>query len=275
MRKDLTHMKRLTATVVALALTVITILPAVAEEEKPSADLSVAVLSDYIWRGQELSRDSAVIQPSMTISYQDFSANLWGNLDTDPYTSTGDNQSNWNETDFTLSYGKGFGLLGVEVGYIYYGLEGVDTDSQEVFLSLGLDTLLSPALTVYRDFDTYEHWYFLLAISHSFEITEAVSLELSASASYLESLDADTYPEIDSSGAATNDEFSHFHDGVISASLPIAVAKYITVTPSLSYTFALSGDASDEMEWRSAGFRGKTSGDDNFVYGGVTVSVAF
>jgi hypothetical protein len=27
--------------------------------------------------------------------------------------STGDNPSNWNKTDFTLSYGKGLGLLGV------------------------------------------------------------------------------------------------------------------------------------------------------------------
>ncbi|MBW1678379.1 MAG: hypothetical protein JRJ79_17750 [Deltaproteobacteria bacterium] len=276
MRKNLKHMKYFLAISLALFLTAVTVFPALAEEEKPSADLSVAVLSDYIWRGQELSRDSAVIQPSMTISYQDFSANLWSNLDTDPYTSThGENNSSaCNETDFTLSYAREFGPVSVEGGYIYYGLEGVD-DSQEVFLSLGLDTLLSPALTVYRDVHKYQHWYFLLGISHSFEISKAVSLELSASASYLESLDADAYPEIDSSGAATNDEFSHFHDGVISASLPVSVAKYITITPSLAYTFALSSDASDEMEWRSAGFRGKTSGDDNFVYGGVTVSVAF
>ncbi len=272
MRKSLKKMKHLMAISIALVLTVVTVLPALAEKEEPSADLSVAALSQYIWRGQELSRDSIVIQPSMTVSYMGFSANLWGNLDTDPYAAQDDQK--WNETDFTLSYAKGFGLLGVEGGYIYYALEGVDADSQEVFLTLSLDTLLSPGLTVYRDFDTYEHWYFLLGISHSLEITEAVSLELSGSVSYLKSSDADTYPEIDSY-APTGDKFENFHDGVISASLPIAVAEYITVTPLLSYTFALSDDASDEMEWRSAGFRGKTSGDDNFVYGGVTVSMAF
>ncbi len=106
MRKNLTHMKRLTAIVVALALTVITILPAVAEEEKPSADLSVAALSQYIWRGQELSYDSIVVQPSMTVSYMGFSANLWGNLDTDPYAPGEDDPANWSETDFTLSYSR-------------------------------------------------------------------------------------------------------------------------------------------------------------------------
>ena len=250
----------------ALVLSVACIVPALAEEEKPSADLSVAVLNAYIWRGQELSHDSIVVEPSMTVSYMGFSANLWGNLDTDPYESEED--QNWNETDFTLSYGKGFDRLSVEGGYVYYGLDGCD-DSQELFLSLSLDTVLSPGLTVYREFDNYEHWYFLLGISHSFEITEAVSLELSGSASYLKSEDEDAYPEIDS-GAPTGDKFSNLHDGVISASLPIAVGEYITITPSLVYTFALSDDASDEMEWRSM-----KGDDDSFFHGGVTLSMAF
>jgi len=238
-----------------------------AEEESPTASADVALLSKYVWRGQELSRGSMVIQPSMTISYMGFSGNLWGNLDTDKYVDTGEDHK-WNETDFTLSYGKGFGMLSVEGGYIYYALDGVD-DTQEIFLSLGLDTLLSPGFTVYRDFDTYEHWYFLLGISHAFEITEKVSLELSGSISYLLSDDKNAYPEIDN-GVPTGDKFENFHDGVISASLPIVVTKYMTITPSLSYTFALSSDASDEMEWRS--FKGN---DDNFVYGGVTMSMAF
>ena len=268
MRKDPKHMKYFLAIILSLVLTVVTVLPALAEEEKPLADLSVSALSQYIWRGQELSRDSIVIQPSMTISYQGFSANLWGNLDTDPYAATGDNSANWNETDFTLSYAKDFDMLSVEGGYIYYGLDACD-DTQEVFLSMGLDTLLSPALTIYKDFDTYEHWYFLLGISHSFEITEAISLELSGSASYLKSGDVNAYPEIDS-GVPTGDKFSNLHDCVISASLPIAVAEYITVKPLLSYTFALSDDASDEMEWRSI-----KGDDDNFFYGGITVSMAF
>jgi hypothetical protein len=257
--------------VATFAYVACSVMPAYANEEKPSADFSLSALSAYIWRGQELSRDSIVVQPSMTVSYRGLSANLWGNLDTDPYAAQDDTK--WTETDFTLSYGKGFGMLSVEGGYIYYGLDDCD-DSQELFLTLSLDTLLSPGLTVYREFDNYEHWYFLLGISHSFEITEAVSLELSGSVSYLKSLDADAYPEIDSY-APTGDKLENFHDGVISASLPIAVAEYITITPSLSYTFALSSDASDEMEWRSAGFRAKTSGDANFLYGGVTVSMAF
>jgi len=252
----------------ALFVSVVWVFPAGAEGEA-SADFTVAGLSQYIWRGQELSRDSVVIQPSATVSHSGFAANLWGNLDTDPYVEMpGDDGSQWNETDLTLSYGKNFSPWSVEGGYIYYALETVE-DSQEIFLSLGYDTLLAPTLTVYRDFDSYEHWYFLLGLSHAFQITEAVTLELSASGSYLKSEDDQAYPDIDDQGMPTGDEFSNFHDGVISASLPISVSGPVTITPTLSYVFPLSSDASDEMEARSF------EGDDSFVYGGITVSLAF
>lgn len=237
-----------------------------AEEESPTAAADVAFLSQYIWRGQELSRDSIVIQPSMTVSYMGFSANLWGNLDTDQYKSEED--TNWNETDFTLSYGKEFGILSAELGYIYYSLDSCD-DTQELYLALGLDTFLSPSLTIYKDIDAYSMYYFLLGISHTFEISEKVSLELSGSVSYLLGKDEDDYPEIDND-VPTGDEFENFHDGVISASLPITVTQYVTVTPTVSYTFPLSSDASDEMEWRSM-----KGDDDNFFYGGIIVSMAF
>ncbi len=150
-----------------------------------------------------------------------------------------------------------------------YIIVGCD-DSQELFLSLGLNTLLSPSLTAYREMDSYMHWYFLFSLSYSIKLTETTSLELSASASYLKSKDADEYPEINDGGLATGDKFNNFHDGVITASLPITVARYISITPALSYTFPLSNDASDEMKYRS-----KTGKDDNFIYGGVTLSMAF
>jgi hypothetical protein len=260
--------KNFLAALSGILLSIAWIVPALAQE-KPSADFAVAALSQYIWRGQELSRDSVVIQPSMTIGYDGFSANLWGNLDTDPYFETpGDDESKWNETDFTLSYGNSFGPWSIEGGYIYYGLEAIE-DSQEIFLSLGYDTLLAPTLTVYRDFDSYEHWYFLFGLSHPIELSEAVSLELSGSVSYLKSEDKEAYPEINDA-APTGDRFKDFHDGIISISLPVSVSEYVTVTPSVSYTFPLSNEASDEMEWRSLG-----GDEDSFVYGGVTVNMAF
>ena len=149
--------------------------PATASEEKPTGDFTVTALSQYIWRGYELSRNSVVIQPSMTVGYKGFSANLWGNLDTKPYSPTGDTSyaSTWNETDFTLSYTKTLGLFNVGGGYIYYSLASLNkdapdrNDSQELFATVSLNTLLSPTLTVYKEIDHYRNWYFLFGISHS------------------------------------------------------------------------------------------------------------
>ena len=120
-------MKRYLHTVTALIIVLMVILsftlpPATAEEEKPTGEAAVAVLSKYVWRGYELSRNSIVVQPALTIGYKGFSASLWGNLDTDPYYSgVGDKSysSSWNETDLTLSYTKTLGLFNVGAGYIY------------------------------------------------------------------------------------------------------------------------------------------------------------
>lgn len=112
--------------------------------------------------------------------------------------------------------------------------------------------------------------YVLLGISHAFELTEAVFLELAGSISYLKSDDKDEYPEYNDQLVATSKEFDNFHDGAISASLPISAGKYFTITPSLSYVFALTSDAQNEMKARS-----QNGDDNNFFYGGVTVSFAF
>jgi hypothetical protein len=39
-------------------------------------------------------------------------------------------------------------------------------DSQELFATVSLNTLLSPTLTVCKEIDHYRNWYFLLGVSH-------------------------------------------------------------------------------------------------------------
>jgi hypothetical protein len=270
--------------------------PAAASEEKPTGDITVTAMSQYFWRGYELSRNSVVIQPSMTVGYKGFSVNFWGNLDTKPYfAGTGDtNYSNtWNETDLTLSYTKTLGLFNVGGGYIYYALGSLNkdapkrADSQELFATLSLNTLLSPTLTVYKEIDRYKQWYFLLGISHTFELNKVASLKLGASASYLLSTYADAalfnagagyggYPKFDGNALATNDKFSNFHDGTITASLPIKASGNITLTPTVSYIFPLSGDAKDEM--KGQGLKGSASPadrDSSFLCAGISASFSF
>lgn len=237
---------------------------AFAEEEKPTANFTVGAFSQYIWRGFELSKDSIVVQPSMTVGYKGFSANLWGNLDTDPHSVTTDEPNNWNETDLTLAYGWEMGPVALSVGYIYYALDAVD-DSQEFFASAALSSLLlKPTLTVYRDTDAFPGWYATLAVSHSFPVQGDITLDLGAQMSYLKADEATTFADTDGSA------YSNLHDGVLSVGLTVPVNKYITVIPKLSYTFALSDDAEDLMRRSS-----KDGNDDDFIYGGVSVSMSF
>lgn len=236
------------------------------DEPRPTADLTVSALSQYIWRGQELSQDSIVIQPSMTIGYQGFAFNLWGNLDTDNFN---EESNNWNETDMTFSYSRSMGMVGLTGGYTYYSLDGLD-DSQEVFFGVALDTLLKPTITVYREFSHSPSWYMTAGVSHAFALPNDMSLKLGALAACLLSDDETGYPEFGGDGEPTGDKFSNLHEGTLSAALSIPVARYITITPQAYLTFPLSDDASDEMQARSV-----DGNEDTFFYGGISASLSF
>jgi hypothetical protein len=257
--------------------------PLRAEEEKPTGDFTTAVLNQYIWRGYELSRNSVVIQPSMSVGYKGFSVNLWGNLDTKPYSAVGTSYASvWNETDFVLSYTKTLGLFTVGGSYAYYSLASLNRDApdradpQELSATVSVNTLLTPTLTVCKEIAHYRNWYFLLGISHIVELNKVLSLKLAATASYLLSTDADTYPKFNGSALPTTDKFSNFHDGTLTVSLPMKVTGYVTVTPALSYIFPLSRDAKNEM--KGFGLKGSATPaerDSSFFVGGVSVSFSY
>ncbi len=241
--------------------------PVAAEGEGPKASAGAAVLSKYAWRGFELSDDSIVIQPSATVSYKGFGFNLWGNLDTDFVGSPGADDAEFNETDWTLSFDTAVGPVSLGVGYIYYALDGV-RDSQEFYLSVGLDTLLAPTLTVYREMAHYPAWYLNLGICHSFELPKAMSLDLAGSVGYYH-YDDDSFKEVDDDLSPTSDTYSNFHEGLVSVGLTIPINDYLTVAPGVSYSFPLSDEADNFITASSF------SNDSDFLYGGVTVSFAF
>lgn len=274
-----------TLTLVMVSLTALTgrAEETAAKEDSVSGEAALAVMSAYIWRGQELTRHSVVLQPSATISYKGFSANVWANIDTRPYSAADEKHSaNLTEADITVSYFRKFWLVNAGVGYIYYALAAPYSgatdplDSQELFVSVGLDTLLSPTLTVYKEIDHYHQWYVLLGVSHTFQFNDMIGLKLAGSVSYLKSEDASMYPKFDSNALATDRKFNNFHDGTFSVSLPLTLTKHVSVTPSLTYVFPLCDDARYEMKGR--GLQGTANPSDrksSFLYGGITASFAF
>lgn len=280
-----------------LLVAVVVMGPVYAEEEKPTAELSVSALSRYICNGDELSRNSVVIQPQVIVGYKDFSLLIWGNLDTRPYlaettTYKGDKRQNWTETDVKISYNKTLGPVRGGITYAYYGNAAYwnsDTtgagpdqkDDQEVILSFGLNTLLSPTITAARSYDSTQRWYFTLGVSHSFPLGKKVSLNLAATGSYLISQD-DARLKINDDGTDTkaggskNDRYNNFHDMVLSASLPIKMTQFVTVTPQVSYIFPLCADAKNDMKSRSMQVNTSFADrEDSYLVGGLTVAFAF
>lgn len=230
----------------------------VAESEKPTCDMLLGVFSQYIWRGFELSQDSIVLFPQTTVSYKGFSFDIWAALDTDYAGDPIDNGTELVETDLTLSYGNSVGMLNYTVGWIYYDLDAAE--DQEMFVTLGLDTVLSPALTVYRGIEHTDAWYYKFALSHSFELANGWSLDVGGWIGYYDIPD----------GASDGGDYSEFHDANLSVGLSVPITNWCTVTPSISYSFALSDEAEDLIE--DASFDGN---DAEFLYGGVTLAVSF
>lgn len=228
--------------------------------DQPTCSSSMAFYSQYIWRGYELSKESLVIFPSITVEYKGFGFNVWGDFDTDYYgENTGNNSTEWWETDMVLSYSNSLSLgsdmnLGWTVGWIYYDVDG--GEDEEVFASLGLDTILAPSLSVYRGIEYGESWYINMAVSHSFPLNEdGLTLDVGGWGSYYDIESAD---------------YSAWHDGTISAGMTIPVTPWCSASPAISYTFPLSDKADDFM--KDASFDGD---DSSFVYGGVTFNVSF
>jgi hypothetical protein len=240
-----------------------------AEEEKPTASAAMGVFSKYIWRGYELSHDSLVVQPSVTVGYKGFSVNLWGNLDTDwddgdPATS---DKTRWTETDLTLEYGREFGPFRLALGYIYYALDAID-DSQEVYLSASWNVLLTPTLTIYREVSHLPGWYFKFGLGHSFELGKGISLDLAGSVGYYYS-DDEAFVAVDDSLNPTKEKYRALHDGNLSVGLKIPLAQHLVLNPLVAYSFPLSSKADDLLT--SASF----SGDSDFFYGGINLTLSF
>ena len=233
-------------------------------ESEGSVALDVAALSSYVWRGQTLN-DEMAAQPSLTASKAGFALNAWAN-----YNVAGTCEGEFSEVDLTASYAKTLGPVALGAGIVQYTFpnqtlaveDGEDVaypGTVEVYASAGLPGVpLAPTLTVYRDVDEIDGTYGMLAVGHSFALTETAALALSAS---LGAGDADYnagYFGVDD--AALNDL-------ALGAALPIAVLENLTVKPAICYVYLPDSDVRGAAE--------ALYGEDDAVVGSLTASYAF
>jgi len=215
-------------------------------------DVYASYNDKYLWRGFDLSNSKHVIQPGVDIYIGNFTLGYWSNLDLD--------SGELNETDITLDYSLDLGeLVSVSIGNVFYAVEDIE-DTNEAYIACSLNTLLTPTLEVYYDYDEAESdgLFFVASVSHTFEVSEQVGINLGALVSYNQASDFSIYYE-----DANGDEVSYrdWHNYELSASVDIAVTDQITLTPAFIYSEGISKEAKRAI--------------DSETLGGITVSFSF
>jgi opacity protein-like surface antigen len=211
-----------------------------------SGDAYAGVYSKYVWRGFDLSQDdSIVVQAGTNISFGNFTVSWWGNMS--------ENSGELNEVDVVLDYSTDLSdMISVSIGNIFYELDGGFNDSNEAYLSFGLNLPLSPTATVYYDYDEFDTIYTTLGIGHDIELSEALALSLGATGSYLFD---------DVNGYGTKQEW--LHNLELSAGADYAINDLVSVGASVLYSAPLS-----EKAKRNTGIR------EEFT-GGAAVTLSF
>ncbi len=251
------------------------------EPERPQWNISTDILSQYVWRGIALSRNSVVIQPSLTGTYKGFSFNVWNNFDMreeNPYSYTRPNckQARWNETDLTFSYSRevisNFTLTG---GTILYLLDSADSQFNSWEIYGGADYKLpwfNFGVQVFREVNhfpgTYLQWY----VHRAFDIPlmKGMNLDLYASWSAEFSNDKAAYPVFDSAGNVENKFYQSLSAGYLAVALNIPVYKdMVVVAPKIQYWYALGGQSTATLSGLS------WDGQHNHILGGVNLTVNF
>lgn len=236
-----------------LGLLTVFAVPATAPAIEVSATAGLDMMTDYVWRGQRLSDDHGVVQPYLEASYEGATVNFWANEDL--------GRSQHTETDLTLSYSLSLQRLSVDLGYIYYALDGFD-DTQELFLSVAYDIIGSPSITYYGDFDEGRGSFVVVSIGHSLDLPNDMRLNggFSAGVNFQNAIMG-----LDRRG----ERFTNFYNGEVSASLAIPITKNLAVEPKVAYSFALNSDA------RTALASANVDGDSETLYGGIGISFSF
>lgn len=203
-----------------------------------SAGFSQSISSKYVWRGIAFNEDT-VNQGDLSVSVDTdagtFGAAAWYNLDT---TDENGYEFETTELDLVLSWDKSFDSLSVGAGLINYQFPnlGGNSDTTEIYASLGLDTTLAPSITVYYDIDDADGLYFDLGIGHSFEIGKfETPLDLGATLGFADSNQSEFYYGADDAG---------FTNMSVAASMTFSLTENLEFTPALTVT-SLLGDAAD------------------------------
>ncbi len=199
-------------------------------------DAYVGVFDKYLWRGFDLSDGRPVVQGGVDLSSGNFTVSYWSNWQLSSSDEIPSGEAN--ETDIILDYSFDIGeMLSVSVGDIWYALDGIE-DTNELYLSATVNTLLSPTVGIYWDWDAAEEegLYFTADVSHSFDLTDGLSLSLGALVSYNNHCDYSV------------GDYGGFHNYELSVGMDYALTDQLTVSPAFTYSSGISSAAKKNID---------------------------
>ncbi len=242
-------MKKISMTLAALVLTLSCLFPMTAMAFEAAGDVYLGVYDKYLWRGFDLSGSLPVAQGGVDVSIGAFTVSYWSNMQLK--NDAGLNAGEINETDLTLDYSRDINdLVSISVGNIFYALDGAE-DTNELYAGVSLNTIASPSLTLYYDWDKAKEdgLFISLGVEHSFEVMDKLSVTPSLTVNYNDESDY----------AVGN--YSDWHNYELGLGVDYAVTDDMTVSASYLFSSGLSDDAKLAIDSESVA--------------GVNVSLAF
>lgn len=228
-------MKKLGIAIIALTLSIACMATSASAEIKVSGDVYVGMYNKYIFRGIDLSDNKWVSQFGADLSYKGLTLSYWSNLLTHDGTIFGSHfeSGDLSETDVTLNYTfTPIDLLSFNVGNTYYSLENFE-DTNELYLKTTVNTLLSPTLAVYWDWDQSKETglFYTLSASHTFNPVEKLGVTVGALISY------------NQQNYSASEAYNNWHNYELSVGLDYAVLEALKLSTSYTYSNAISDKA--------------------------------
>ena len=200
--------------------------------------------------------DESVMQMGAGVQVDKLYFNVWGSMDLTKHSN--DEEMEFTEFDYSIDYTDTL-TEGIDysLGLIYYSFPSAN-NTMEVYGGLSFDTVLSPSITVYYDFDEINSTYVSAGIGQSFEVADGVALDCSASLGWgSKGYTADYW------GTADGD--SAMQDLTVSLAMPIELGSW-TLTPSVTYVSLIDGAVRDTNSYDDAA---------DYIYAGIGLSTTF
>lgn len=271
-------MKKLMLSLVALALALSAVAVQAADDSSEAKNYSVEVSADffsaYVSRGQVFN-DEPVFQPNLWVEMPyGFDFNLWATMDvTDSDKScVPDTGGRWSEFDFTLGWSAPLpedSPVALWVGSTYYTYPQDTTDDDyDAAVKLSGNCILNPWIRLVHECDGSGHLRVDFGVSHSFELTDAISLGLSAECTYGMDKWMDKWNRTDDNGATVVEGGdAGLVDIMAMATLGWQVTDNWSVALKAGWSSLINDDARDSADFDDI--------EKDIFYGGVSTAWSF